>query len=269
MSDDLLNEFIFDARDHLGTAGAQLLELEKNPDSLAALNSLMGTLHTIKGTSGFFDLKNLYLLVNHAESLLQTVRDAGRPCLARQVELLLQVLDTVEAILDRLDKGDDDSVDWLEPLVEALKTSEAETEEGGPAQLPAAAQSAPEAAPGRAPAPLIEENLGGRVNVVQLKDGQLAAEDEHFPALVEAMFQAGLEGLVIDLRPLTSVTSRELKMLMAAGRKKPEKTVFLTDSEAQESLYRIFVLLHLDSCMKFFPDKERALEHLALNGRGL
>ncbi|MDL2259702.1 Hpt domain-containing protein, partial [Deltaproteobacteria bacterium OttesenSCG-928-K17] len=266
--------FIYDARDHLGTAGAQLLELEKNADSLAALNALMGTLHTIKGTSGFFDLKNLYNLVNHAESLLQTIRDAGAACRPKQVELLLQVLDTVEAILDRLDNGEDDAVDWLGALVQGLKESEAATESGkgdAPPQIndnslaaktpPAAA--APIAAGAEEGRVLVEKELSGRVNVIELHDGQLSAEDERFPAMVEAMFKAGTEGLVVDLRPLTSVTSRELKILMAAGRKKPEKTAFMVDAQVQESLYRIFMLLHLDVYMKFFPNKELALEHIA------
>lgn len=270
MSDELLNEFIFDSREHLGTAGAQLLELEKNPGSLAAVNALMGTMHTIKGNSGFLDLANLYKLMHHAESLLQTVREKNQTCPPKMIDLLLQVLDTVEALLNRLENGDDDQVEWLGALNQALSEAEASLEGrvvSAPgaslvAASPAATDLAGDRKDSRESAPRPKESLGGKINLVALKDGQLAEEDELFPNRVEAMFAAGLKGLVVDLRGLASVTSRELKVLMSAGRKMPEKTSFLLDFQSQEALYRIFQVLHLDSFMHFFSDQETALAHI-------
>ncbi|MDR1043964.1 MAG: Hpt domain-containing protein [Candidatus Adiutrix sp.] len=273
MSDELLDEFIFDSREHLSAAGAQLLELEKNPASLAALNTLMGTMHTIKGNSGFLDLANLYQLLHHAESLLQTVREKQCACPQKMIDLLLQVLDTVESLLDRLENGDNDQVEWLGALNQALSESEAslEASESPPAARPpqpAGAPSAPEevkpAAPGAPPAPpvTIKENLSGKINLLPLRDGQLAEEGENFPARVEAMFAVGLRGLVVDLRSLASVSGRELKMLMTVGRRNPAKTAFLLNLEAQSSLYRIFQVLQLDSFMHFFPDQDPALTYI-------
>lgn len=267
MSDELLNEFIFDSREHLGAAGAQLLDLEKDPGSLAAINALMGTMHTIKGNSGFLDLANLYKLMHHAESLLQTARETIQPCPPKIIDLLLQVLDTVEALLNRLENGADDQVDWLEALNQAL--SEAETSLEGASPVAAGGAAAAQVSDGRQADPnnralpqLPKEGLSGKINLVALKDGQLADEDKLFPNRVEAMFAAGLKGLVVDLRGLGSVTSRELKVLMSAGRKKPEKTSFLLDFQSQEALYRIFQVLHLDSFMHFFADQDAALAYI-------
>jgi len=278
MSDELLNEFIYDSRDHLSTAGAQLLELEKNPGSLAALNALMGTMHTIKGNSGFLDLQNLYKLMHHAESLLQTVREKQCACPQKMIDLLLQVLDTVEALLDRLENGDDDSVEWLAALNQALSEAEESLEKEMAGQPPAPTAVVPPSAEGgtaptgddapqtlNRPAPpkfVIKDDLTGKINLLPLKDGQLAEEDEVFPAKVEAMFAAGLKGLVVDLRSLGSVSSRELKVLMSVGRQKPDKTAFLLDQKKQEGLYRVFQVLHLDTFMKFFPDKDPALAYI-------
>lgn len=270
MSDELLNEFIFDSREHLGTAGAQLLELEKNPGSLSAVNALMGTMHTIKGNSGFLDLANLYKLMHHAESLLQTVREKSQACPPKMIDLLLQVLDTVEALLNRLENGEDDQVEWLVALNQALSEAEAGLESGlvssGPGVSAAASPVVTGFAEGRKDnrefAPIHKDSLNGKINLVSLKDGQLAEEDELFPNRVEAMFEAGLKGLVVDLRGLVSVTSRELKVLMNAGRKMPEKTSFILDFQSQEALYRIFQVLHLDSFMHFFSNQEAALAHI-------
>jgi len=269
MSDELLNEFIFDSREHLGTAGAQLLELEKKCDSLPVINALMGTMHTIKGTSGFFDLKNLYQLLNNAESLLQTAREKEGCCQPKIIDLLLQALDTVEAILDRLENGDDDKVEWIETLTRAL--SEAETAlEKSPAGKTAVAQpvsplkakAAQAAPPGIPKTEGQRAELNGRISLLPLKDGQLSEESEDFPGRVAAMFEAGLKGLVVDLRSLSSVSNTELKALMAAGRKCPDKTVFLLDAERQQALERVFKVLNLDAFMHFFSQEGQAVDFI-------
>ncbi len=267
MSDELLNEFIYDSRDHLSTAGAQLLELEKTPDSLTALNALMGTMHTIKGNSGFLDLKNLYTLLHHAESLLQTVREKHCACPPKMIDLLLQVLDTVEALLDRLEGGDDDNVEWLGALNQALSEFEANFERSAadlpPAPSPPVTQGeeaeAPRLNPAPAPKVVIKDDLKGKINLLSLKDGLLAEEEEVFAARIEAMFAAGLKGLVMDLKALSSLSNRELKTLIAVGRKHPESTAFLVDARDQENLYRVFKVLRLDSFLRFFQDNEEAL----------
>jgi chemotaxis protein histidine kinase CheA len=129
MPSDLLEEFVFDSREHLTNASNQLLSLEKNPESLDNLNALMGTLHTIKGNSGFVNQRHLYELLHSAESLLQTVRDnTERGCPAEVVEVLFQVLDTSEAIMSRLEHDEDDEVDWLPSLLDAIKESAASLE---------------------------------------------------------------------------------------------------------------------------------------------
>lgn len=255
MSDELLNEFIFDSREHLSVAGGQLLELEKKRDSLPVINALMGTIHTIKGTSGFFDLKNLYQLLNNAESLLQTLREKEGRCCPKIIDLLLQALDTVEAILDRLENGDDDKVEWIEALTRALSEAEAALEKSPFRETAAAAPEAPKTDGRRA-------DLNGRVSLLPLKDGQLAEESENFPGRVAAMFEAGLKGLVVDLRPLSSVNNTELKALMAAGRKCPDKTVFLLDAERQQALERVFKVLNLDAFMHFFSQESQAVDFI-------
>jgi HPt (histidine-containing phosphotransfer) domain-containing protein/anti-anti-sigma regulatory factor len=118
---EILDDFIFDSREQLQNAGAQLLALEKDPHSLANINALMGILHTIKGNSGFVNLRHLYELLHSAESLLQTVRETPDHYLPpKVVESLFQVLDTVEAIMGRLENGEDDEVEWMGSLVETI-----------------------------------------------------------------------------------------------------------------------------------------------------
>jgi two-component system chemotaxis sensor kinase CheA len=167
---EILDDFIFDSREQLENAGAQLMALERDPRSLSNINALMGILHTIKGNSGFVNLRHLYELLHSAESLLQTVREApGHFLPPRVIESLFQVLDTVEAIMARLEGGEDDEVDWMGSLVEtlgqvskALDSGELSEEGAGPPEAQeaqaglAGPPEAPEAqaGPARAPDPL-------------------------------------------------------------------------------------------------------------------
>jgi chemotaxis protein histidine kinase CheA len=277
MGNELLNEFIYDSRDHLGTAGAQLLDLEKNPGSLTAINALMGTLHTIKGNSGFLDLQNLYKLMHHAESLLQTLRETQCPCPSNMIDLLLQVLDTVEALLTRLENGDDDLVDWLDALNQALSEAEVSLEDasrvagvGEMADSDANDAAEQEASPDENPAGSraaetsveIKENVEGTIKTVIIEDGRLASETAAFPAYLEALFKAGLKGLLLDMRQLASISGSELQTIRQIGKKYDGRVAFILDQARQDSLLRVFSILNLDRSLKLFSDEAAAAAFL-------
>ena len=75
MSNEILDEFIEDAREHLQAAGQHVLALEKDTGQSDELNGLLRRLHSIKGNSGFLDLRHLYSLLHKAENVLQIVRE--------------------------------------------------------------------------------------------------------------------------------------------------------------------------------------------------
>ena len=269
MSDNLLNEFIFDAREHLSTAGARLLDLEKTPGSLEPLNALMGTLHTLKGNSGFLDLQNLYKLMHHAESLLQTIREKQVDCPPPVIDLLLQVLDTSEAIVNRLAEDGQDAVDWLDALNQALGEAEAHLEDDEKPHPPDHgdedySQVFEAAGPADShPDPGLDlEITPGAASLVTLADGDLDRAEDHFTARVEALFKAGGSGLVVDLTGLTSLTGLELKLLLAASLKKPDRVALVVDPAEQPDLHRLFQVLDPDRRLNLFPDQAPALAHL-------
>jgi chemotaxis protein histidine kinase CheA len=117
MSSDILNEFIEDAREHLQSAGQHILALEKDPDQPDELNGLLRRLHSIKGNSGFLDLRHLYGLLHKAENVLQIIREMHpHQWPTGLVDVLFQVLDTVEIMIQNLENGESDQVDWLDNL---------------------------------------------------------------------------------------------------------------------------------------------------------
>ncbi|MDR2726357.1 MAG: Hpt domain-containing protein [Candidatus Adiutrix sp.] len=269
MSENLLNEFIFDAREHLSTAGARLLELEKDPGNLEPLNSLMGTLHTLKGNSGFLDLQNLYKLMHQAESLLQTIREKKVDCPQPVIDLLLQVLDTCEAILNSLAEDGQDTVDWLGSLNQALREAEEHLEEDetpgpvdhGDEDYSHVYEAARPASSHPDPGLNLEINPGA-ASLVTLADGDLDRAGDHFTSRVEALFKAGGSGLVVDLKGLTNLTGPELKLLLAASLNQPDRVALVVDPAEQQDLHRLFQVLDPDQRLNIFPDQAPALAHL-------
>ena len=276
MSENLLSEFIYDARDHLSTASAQLLELENNPGSLDSLNTLMGTMHTLKGNSGFMDLQPLYHLMHNAETLLQTVREKHIDCPEAVIDLLLQVLDTAEAILNNLAGGEGDAVDWLDSLTQALSEAETKLEAEGTHGLAAHYEAEREhedysvvsieaAGPPAQEFDLELQVTPGAASLLVLADGDLGRAGETFPARVEALFVAGGSGLLVDLKGLTCLSGLELKLLLSASLKKPGRTALLVDPAEQPDLSRLFQVLDPERRLNIFPDQAPALTSFGLS----
>ena len=284
MISELLNEFIYDAKEHLGTAGTQLLKLEANPNSLEYLNTLMGTLHTIKGNSGFLSLNNLYELLHQAENLLQTVREKQCACPVSVINLFLQVLDTVEALLNRLEQGGDDNLDWLPALSQALFESEEQLELEFPAASADGLGSSgaalfvddftqptipqEEEAVGSCASPqllvanLITEDLTGKIHIIDLENDQLCENKDALLVQIQAMFEAGLQGAVLDFSSLSSISRADILALYSIGKINDKRISFVVNTQEQADLYRIFKLLKMDMMWSIFSEKEEAVRHL-------
>ena len=61
---DILQEFLAESREHLGTVEDDILSLEKNPGDTETVNSLFRALHTIKGATSFLGMKNVTALAH-------------------------------------------------------------------------------------------------------------------------------------------------------------------------------------------------------------
>jgi len=108
---DLLAGFIDEAFEHLESIEVNVLELEQNPDDLEIINNIFRPFHTIKGVSGFLNLKTINKLAHATENLLDDVRNGKRPMDSDVIDIVLNVGDSlkgmVENIKEVLDSGPD------------------------------------------------------------------------------------------------------------------------------------------------------------------
>ena len=142
----LLAQFIPEARELIEAAGAGLLDLERHPDQMGLVNDVFRAVHTLKGSSGLFDVKPLTSLVHAAEDLLGDVRAEKFALTPDIVDELLGSLDVLGQLIDTLESAealapDADAV--TAARIAALRTLR---------ELQSATLLSPEAAPAARPA---------------------------------------------------------------------------------------------------------------------
>src|ERR1700761_3246177 len=110
--DDVLQEFLAESYENLDRLDRELVELEKTPDDEKILSSIFRTIHTIKGTSGFFGFSKLGELTHVGENLLSKMRDGELRIDGHIASALLQMVDAVREMLASIgschDEGEGD-----------------------------------------------------------------------------------------------------------------------------------------------------------------
>jgi|GEM_PF-746436 len=97
---DTWRTFGIDAAEALRALEESLLELETDPTDREQLNRLYRGLHTLKGNSGFLELRQVETLAHAAEDLIGLVRDKGVPLDDAIVEAMLATVDLLRDVCD-------------------------------------------------------------------------------------------------------------------------------------------------------------------------
>ncbi len=99
---DLLAGFIEEAFEHLESIEVNVLELEQSPDDQDIINNIFRPFHTIKGVSGFLNLKTINRLAHATENLLDDVRNGKRPMDSAVIDIVLTVGDALKSMVENI-----------------------------------------------------------------------------------------------------------------------------------------------------------------------
>ena len=99
---DLLAGFIEEAFEHLESIEVNVLELEQSPDDMDIINNIFRPFHTIKGVSGFLNLKTINRLAHATENLLDDVRNGKRPMDSAVIDIVLTVGDALKSMVENI-----------------------------------------------------------------------------------------------------------------------------------------------------------------------
>jgi two-component system chemotaxis sensor kinase CheA len=118
--DNLLRDFLVESCENLEQVDRDLVALEKNPGDSRPLASIFRTIHTIKGTCGFFGFTRLEAVTHVGENLLCRLRDGELAPTEEIVSALLALVDAVRAMLGRIEAAQDEGTEEYAPLVALL-----------------------------------------------------------------------------------------------------------------------------------------------------
>ncbi|MDB5535471.1 MAG: chemotaxis protein CheA [Devosia sp.] len=111
--DELMAQFIVEARELVQAAIDDLFVLEAEPQNAERLDSAFRAVHTLKGSVGLFDLAPLQSVLHRAEDDLGKVR-SGRGALdAGQIDAIVAVLEWIDACVDDIERHGEVAPDRL------------------------------------------------------------------------------------------------------------------------------------------------------------
>ncbi|MEV1590171.1 chemotaxis protein CheA [Pseudomonas aeruginosa] len=152
--EEILQDFLVEAGEILEQLSEQLVELESRPDDMDLLNAIFRGFHTVKGGAGFLQLNALVECCHIAENVFDILRKGERRVSSELMDVVLQALDTVNAMFDQVREQSEPTPATPELLAALARLAEPEgAEPAEPVQAaPAAVPSAEPAAPPEAPA---------------------------------------------------------------------------------------------------------------------
>lgn len=152
--EEILQGFLVEAGEILEQLSEQLVELESRPDDMDLLNAIFRGFHTVKGGAGFLQLNALVECCHIAENVFDILRKGERRVSSELMDVVLQALDTVNAMFDQVREQSEPTPATPELLAALARLAEPEgAEPAEPVQAPpAAVPPAEPAAPPEAPA---------------------------------------------------------------------------------------------------------------------
>jgi two-component system chemotaxis sensor kinase CheA len=113
--DTCIKEFLVESYENLDRLDHDLVLLEKDPRDCERLSSIFRTIHTIKGTCGFFGFSRLESVTHVGENLLSRLRDGQLLLDPERTSALLALVDAIRDMLASIEKtGSDGNRDYQE-----------------------------------------------------------------------------------------------------------------------------------------------------------
>lgn len=110
--EEILQDFLIESFELIEQLDQDLVELESRPDDLDLLNRIFRVAHTIKGASSFLNFDVLTHLTHHMENLLNMARHGDLVIDADVMDVILESIDLMKALLVRIrDSGVDSGLE--------------------------------------------------------------------------------------------------------------------------------------------------------------
>ena len=124
--EQLIVEFVDEAREHLADIEAQLLQIEalgKDIDD-NLVNTVFRAIHSVKGAAGFLGLQTINRLSHSLENVLGKFRDHKIVPTPYNVDVLLKGADRLRALIEMVQESNTENVSELVTAIDAVLQEE-------------------------------------------------------------------------------------------------------------------------------------------------
>jgi len=102
--DDLISEFIAESRENLTRIDRELVDLERTGGDPELIASIFRSIHTIKGTCGFFGLERVLSLAHSTENVFGRMREGTLSVEPSCITLTLEAIDRIREMLTAVEQ---------------------------------------------------------------------------------------------------------------------------------------------------------------------
>ncbi|MGZ8462878.1 MAG: chemotaxis protein CheA [Candidatus Deferrimicrobiaceae bacterium] len=96
---ELYTDFITESGEHLQAIEVKMVDLEASPEDPEIINAIFRGFHTIKGVSGFLNLKDVNELSHHTETLLDLCRQGKVPISSAVIDVVFEAVDAIKGMV--------------------------------------------------------------------------------------------------------------------------------------------------------------------------
>jgi two-component system chemotaxis sensor kinase CheA len=143
LAEDMVSAFLDECFERLDGLSERLIALEERGDDRELIGEIFRDLHTLKGSSAFAGLKKMNRVAHLAEDLIGELRDGKRSTDRALIDVLLETLDVLRAIVERARARAPIDVDVRDLLVRLRDPRKAKQAAPPAPRTPAAAATAP------------------------------------------------------------------------------------------------------------------------------
>ena len=112
MSEEAMEIFMQETRKHLESMTKNLLEFERNPKNIEALNEIFRSAHTLKGSSGMMGFTDIQELTHKMEDILDKINRGLVGLSSDLIDMLFECIDALEEKIKSLERGEDKELDF-------------------------------------------------------------------------------------------------------------------------------------------------------------
>lgn len=146
-----MDMFLDESREHLQSLNDGLLSLENDPNEVSVVNEIFRNAHTLKGMSATMGFNKIAELTHEMEDVLDLIRNNQLKVTEDIIETIFKCLDSLQEMIENVGNGDPEDLVDVSDLVKKLSSiSKGEpqpTADAAEPPAPTAAEAPAEAAP--------------------------------------------------------------------------------------------------------------------------